>query len=139
MAKSNTLSFAAYRAHAREAQLEFHRNCPPKNCAPAEYWRVHDVTGEQIRTRSAWLNEAMGDSLGLGSPGVYVWHRGDRVLYVGLTEKCLRLRLRTHKVITRRQLRDTDGLTFYDCEPYYATWNLEQWLIRLFQPPFNRR
>jgi hypothetical protein len=132
-------SFDRDRKRVRRLQIKLHYKYPHEGTSTQKYWLVHDVTGRQLKDGSAYSNEALGDSLGVGAPGVYVWHRDDSVLYVGRTTKSLRLRLRsTRHLVNRRNVRDTDYLTFFDCEPWPKIW-LERVLLAWFDPPHNRR
>lgn len=155
---SHAMGFQENRQRVRWLQWRLHRKRPPRR-----QWRVHDVTGGQIKDRSAWQNPALADCYGFGrggmeNPGVYIVHRLNRVLYVGHTSTWLEERLRTHHrislylsrslYISQRQAMNSkhflillyiDFVTFYECLDKLIAECLEQHLIDLFDPPYNHR
>jgi hypothetical protein len=149
--------FSTYRQKIRWMQRRLHSAHPPRR-----QWVTIDISGQEIRNRSAFKKRMLarryfslehGDWWGwvyLTTPGVYVVHRKDRVLYVGSTATTLEDRLCSHHVISRFgtrlrddgrtiALQDTNVISFYRCIDRLTAECLEDQLIRLFHPRYNHR
>jgi hypothetical protein len=125
---------------------------------------VVNTTGAAIKNNSAFNNRKLAkrwfspdgrDWLGwvyLKTPGAYVVQRSGKLLYVGSTSTTFEERICSHHVIARFGLRwsdldrdftlalaDTDVVTFFECRNGFLARLLEQELIDMFTPPYNRR
>ncbi len=93
-----------------------------RSLAPIKPWKT--LSGR-------WLNE-------MRQPMVYVWTRGDQVLYVGLAKSGLARPIDSnHHRLHRGVIRPTDEVSLYLCQTAQEAIVLEKQLIACLGPSLN--
>ena len=89
------------------------------------------LAGPGIEFPAVTMRELLG-------PIVYVWVRGDRALYVGMSTRGIS-RLGGHHRLVLTQIEETDALLVYPCQSAKYARTLEETLIRALCPSLNKQ
>ena len=128
---------------SRELFLFWYKQNPDylaRTVGPRRHWEKVFASKEDClawlepRPRETWNG---ADFLALHRPIVYIWYRGRKILYVGMSFYGIARIFASHHRLKNVQLDDTITVWFFDNEA--EARETERALIEHFQPKFNQK